>query len=248
MSCKHANVESVASLDPPSLPSPLQSQLLSPPILPLTTPTQDNHGKREICMNTDGQKECSKELDPITLKQTMVNRDIEADWEWNQRREQEHEANLNKFATLFEPSTPRASPTNLPTRLPDVPEDSDTETRTALFDFPRQLGLPCSSLQSSRPSSLASLSCSEFGAFVTTSEDPLSFVQEQASTTPKTTQAEITPSVGNDSTFLHNSSFRFCNSFISHTIPIAIYAFFFSLQGSPIVLVKLPKARSKYDP
>lgn len=203
----------------------------------------------------DGQKDSNKEfqsLHPSTVNQIMLERDI---GEWQQQREEEREANLNKFTTLFEPSTPRASPASLTTPLPslsDAREDA-IASKTALFDFPRQSALPRSSLQRSRPSSLSSSSGSEFGAFVTTSEDPLSFtpIQDgfiQGSTTT-TTADELTFLTGSNSTFCIIQRFDLCNpSIISPTNLIAGHDFLCLLRDPTPSLVKFPKVGFKYDP
>jgi len=191
---KLADVE-FASLESPL---PLQSQLHSPPFSPILTPTQDNHAKRECNSNLimDGQKESRKEFQPTTV--TQIIRDVEVNWEWHQRKEEESEANLNKFATLFEPSTPRASPT-----IPSLSDAREDSAIASLFDSPRQLALPDSLLQRSRPNSLSSSSGSEFGAFVTTSEDPLSFTPMQGGLIQgsmfTTTADELTSMTGSNS-------------------------------------------------
>lgn len=89
--------------------------------------------------------------------------DAERIWKREQQRLKEREAIQDKFATLFEPPTPRASPTLLSSSL--LPPSSATDL--PLFNY-RQTN-------SSRISRLSSNSSPEFGSFVKATDDPLSF-------------------------------------------------------------------------
>jgi len=97
---------------------------------------------------------------------------VELVWEREQHRLKEQEAIQDKFATLFEPPTPRASPTLLPSSLPPA---AAATTNLPLFGHSRHTTVRSHSSRTFRPSSISSYASSDFGSFVEATEDPLSF-------------------------------------------------------------------------
>ena len=123
-------------------------------------------------LNVDIQDGREEQRYSLLLGEQYSQRDdvVEVIWEREQQRLKEREAAQNKFATLFEPPTPRASPTLSPSPLPQ-----STTTSLPLFTHPRPTPLKRHPWRISRPDSVSSNSSSDFGSFVTTTEDPLSF-------------------------------------------------------------------------
>ena len=142
------------------LPHPLE-------LLPSEPPTPSR--QRIPALNPEiGEKEEQYSL--LLNEQYSQRDDVEAIWEREQQRLEEREAAQDKFAILFEPPTPRASPTLSPSPLPEA-----KTTDLPLFIHSQPTPLKRHPWRISRPGSVSSNSSSDFGSFVTTTEDPLSF-------------------------------------------------------------------------
>ncbi|KAF9523685.1 TLD-domain-containing protein [Crepidotus variabilis] len=149
----------------PAAFSDLTSSLPSPAMIPGThsagpTPVQSDYNK----------------LPSGFGKEDKENRDVDVEQNRAPQRYNAREANEEKFATLFEPSTPRASPNLPPTAmpLPSVFEPLDAPTSTSIPLSSRAVRQYSS--HRPRQASVASTASSEFGAFVevSASDDPLS--------------------------------------------------------------------------
>src|SRR6266511_4099789 len=102
------------------------------------TPTQGDYDKGGLRLS-DGSSRTKEEIESQrhylsasagqVLDLSCV--DIEAGWEREQHKQREREANQVKFSTLFEPSTPRASPTLMSESLPKV---NNSANSVSLFD------------------------------------------------------------------------------------------------------------------
>lgn len=163
------------------LPSLQPSSTDAPTIIPI----QADYGKKRSTVNIVGKEE--RRYQSLNEQQSQDN--VELIWEREQQRVKEREEIQDKFATLFEPPTPRASPTLLPSSLP--PAAATTVTNLPLFDHSRPATLRHRSSQIFRPRH----SSSDFGSFVGASEDPLSFALAHEHTA--STRGDATPSAEN---------------------------------------------------
>ena len=142
------------------------------------TPTQGDYAKAKL-RPSDGTKEEIEtqrhHLSASTGQLLDLPRvDVEAGWEREQQKNRELEANQDKFSTLFEPSTPRASPTLMPESLPKVVHSANL---VSLFDQSHFAPAGYRD-RASRPVSISNFTSSDFRTFVevAASEDPLSSV------------------------------------------------------------------------
>jgi len=165
------------------LPSPLQPQPISQLSTPTHTPTQGDYDKGRLPHPRAASKP-----------------PVDAQWERSQEQEKEREANIDKFAVLFSPSTPRASPVLQPATLPPSTEPGPSSTSAPLFDHPTRSSQPSRPPPRphnppSRPSSIVSTSSSDFGSFVGVSptDDPLSAGFAVETSRPVSTRGDRTP-------------------------------------------------------
>ena len=146
------------------------------PVSRTTTPNQGDYDKGVLRLSDGTKEEIGSQRHYLSantgqlLNQPRV--DIEAGWEREQQKHREREADQDKFSTLFEPSTPRASPTLMSESLPKV---NHPASLVSLFD---QSHFTPAGYRASRPASISNSTSSDFGTFVevTASEDPLSSV------------------------------------------------------------------------
>ncbi|CAA7263924.1 unnamed protein product [Cyclocybe aegerita] len=162
------------SLNP--LPSPSNTQSAS--TTPNPTPTQKDYTQQQLPQSNESSR-AAQHLPPAA----RATDDASAE-----TRERELEKSIDKFATLFSPSTPRASPVLGPTSLSSAPDalnlNPSVSSQTPLFDHHMHAKSHTRPLlgRHSRPSSIVSVgstsSQSEFGSFVEVSalDDPLSSV------------------------------------------------------------------------
>jgi len=139
--------------------------------------------------------------------------DVELVWEREQHRLKEREEIQNKFATLFEPPTPRASPTLLPSSLP--PAAADT-TNLPLFGPSQHTTVRRNSSRIFHPSSVPSYSSSDFGSFVEATEDPLSFALAHKQPGEGRSTGDVTPSTANTGKVVFITILS-CNKVLNHS-------------------------------
>jgi hypothetical protein len=146
--------------------SPTAALASSPTDAPTIIPTQADYSKKQ---SRPSAVDIGNKQDR-GLREEQSQDDVELTWAKEQRRLKEREAMQDKFATLFEPPTPRASPTILPSSLPQVAA-ATVSLNLPLFDHSPQSTLTHRSSRIFRPRD----SSSDFGSFVGAAEDPLSF-------------------------------------------------------------------------
>ena len=167
-----------------ALPPFLQPSSKAPAIIPI----QADYSKKRSTVDIVGKEE--RRYQSLNEQQSQDN--VEIIWEREQQRVKEREEIQDKFATLFEPPTPRASPTLLPSSLPRTA--ATTVTNLPLFDHSRPATLRHRSSQIFRPRH----SSSDIGSFVGAFEDPLSFALAHEHTGEGTsTRGDATPPAEN---------------------------------------------------